>query len=99
LERPKSQVKQDTEGLFGEDSSTKKVIHVMIETIQGIVDKAIPQGHPLRRLPYGKIVVTTGGSAVGSNQMHRNWASTRGEKLDRQLQRDRDTYYFVILGN
>lgn len=41
----------------------------------------------LMKLPYGKIAVTTGGGAYGADQMRRNTASTKHEKMVRQLDR------------
>ena len=41
----------------------------------------------LMKLPYGKLAVTTGGGAYGADQMRRNTASTKHEKMVRQLDR------------
>ena len=42
-----------------------------------------------RKLPYGKIAVTTGGDALGTDTILRNRVLTRHERLGRQLERDK----------
>ena len=61
----------------------------MIDKIQNTFNDWIPEGHPLRKLPYGKLAFTAGGGALGGDTILRNRVSIRHENLGRQLERDK----------